>query len=83
CDPMVKKYLGITLFPQAGVALGMAISARAFGGEVGALVHNIVLFSVFFYELVGPLLTKMALTRAGEIAPASSPDAYRARFERK
>ncbi len=83
CDPMVKKYLGITLFPQAGVALGMAISARAFGGEVGALVHNIVLFSVFFYELVGPLLTKMALTRAGEIAPASSPDAYRSRFEHK
>ena len=83
CDPMVRKYLGITLFPQAGVALGMAISARALGGEVGAIVHNIVLFSVFIYELVGPMLTKSALMRAGEIAPASSPDAYRARFERK
>ena len=83
CDPMVRKYLGITLFPQAGVALGMAISARALGGDVGAIVHNIVLFSVFIYELVGPMLTKSALMRAGEIAPASSPDAYRARFERK
>ena len=80
---MVRKYLGITLFPQAGVALGMAISARALGGDVGAIVHNIVLFSVFIYELVGPMLTKSALMRAGEIAPASSPDAYRARFERK
>ncbi|MCR4818391.1 MAG: cation:proton antiporter [Fretibacterium sp.] len=83
CDPMVKKYLGITLFPQAGVALGMAISARALGGDVGALVQNIVLFSVFFYELVGPLLTKMALSRAGEISPASSETHYRSRFEHK
>ncbi len=83
CDPMVKKYLGFTLFPQAGVALGMAISARALGGDVGAMVQNIVLFSVFVYELVGPMLTKMALSRAGEISPASSETHYRSRFERK
>ena len=83
CEPMVRKYLGITLFPQAGVALGMAISAQTLGGDVGALVRNIVLFSVFVYELVGPMLTKMALSRAGEISPASSETHYRSRFEHK
>ena len=83
CGPTVRKYLGITLFPQAGVALGMAISARALGGDVGAMVHNIVLFSVFIYELAGPMLTKMALTKAGEIAPAAPESHYRARFEKR
>ena len=61
-----KKYLGITLFPQAGVALGMALKAEALG-PVGAIVANITLFSVLIYELVGPFLTKIALTKAGEI----------------
>ncbi|MBQ6909027.1 MAG: cation:proton antiporter [Synergistaceae bacterium] len=83
CDDNVKKYLGITLFPQAGVSLGMAISAQVLGHEMGGLVRNIILFSVFIYELAGPMLTKMALTRAGEIQPAESENKYRARFERK
>ena len=61
-----RKYLGITLFPQAGVALGMALKAEALG-PVGAIVANITLFSVLIYELVGPFLTKVALTKAGEI----------------
>lgn len=68
CDPNIVKYLGITLFPQAGVALGMAIKAEALGEE-GALVSNIVLFSVLIYELVGPFLTKISLSKAGEITP--------------
>ena len=63
CDENVKKYLGITLFPQAGVSLGMAISAQVLGPEMGGLVRNIILFSVFIYELAGPMLTKMALTK--------------------
>ena len=67
-DPNVVKYLGITLFPQAGVALGMALKASALG-EVGLIVANITLFSVLIYELVGPYLTKVALTKAGEIDP--------------
>jgi len=83
CDENVKKYLGITLFPQAGVSLGMAISAQVLGPEMGGLVRNIILFSVFIYELAGPMLTKMALTKAGEIQPAESENKYRARFERK
>ena len=64
----VRKYLGITLLPQAGVALGMCATAyRVLGGTDGTLVRNIVLFSVLVYELVGPSLTKWALTRAGDI----------------
>ena len=70
CDPMVRKWLGITLFPQAGVALGMCLQATELG-EQGILVRNIILFSVLVYELVGPALTKMALTKAGDIQPKS------------
>lgn len=70
CDPNVVKYLGITLFPQAGVALGMTLIATAeIGGTQGDTIRNITLFSVMIYELVGPLLTKIALTKAGEIIP--------------
>ncbi len=65
-DPMVNKYLGITLLPQAGVALGMAMKALELGPE-GQIVSNITLFAVLVYELVGPLFTKIALTKAGEI----------------
>ena len=68
-EPNVKKYLGITLFPQAGVALGMALKASSFGGEIGHMVANITLFSVLIYELVGPFLTKISLQKAGEIDP--------------
>lgn len=67
CDKKVVDYLGITLLPQAGVALGMCVSAQELGAADGLLVRNIVLFSVLIYELVGPLLTKEALTAAGEI----------------
>ena len=63
----VRKYLGITLLPQAGVALGMISIASSVLGEDGALVRNIILLAVLVYELVGPSLTKMALTKAGDI----------------
>lgn len=68
CPPTVKKYLGITLLPQAGVALGMALKAHALG-PMGAIIANITLFSVLIYELVGPFFTKIALQKAGEINP--------------
>lgn len=68
CDANIVKYLGITLFPQAGVALGMAIKARELGDE-GYIVSNITLFAVLVYELVGPMLTKAALLKAGDIKP--------------
>ena len=65
-DPNIIKYLGITLLPQAGVALGMAIKAIELGAD-GAIVRNITLFAVLIYEIVGPFLTKIALTKAGDI----------------
>ena len=68
CDPKICKYLGITLLPQAGVALGMCTVAMQLGEE-GRLIRNITLFAVLLYELFGPLFTRMALTAAGEIKP--------------
>ena len=68
CSRPIRRYLGITLFPQAGVALGMSAIAMQLG-EPGHLIRNITLFSILIYELFGPLLTKWALTRAGEITP--------------
>ena len=67
CSSDIQKYLGITLLPQAGVALGMAATASQLSD--GHMVRNVVLFSVLVYELVGPTLTKISLTAAGEICP--------------
>lgn len=69
CEPQIKKYLGITLLPQAGVALGMSITAMAELGDEGIIIRNIVLFGVLIYELLGPMMTKMSLMKAGEISP--------------
>ena len=63
----ISDNLGITLLPQAGVALGMALTASNLAD--GVLVRNVVLFSVLIYELVGPVLTKRSLLAAGEIKP--------------
>ena len=71
-EPNVKKFLGITLFPQAGVALGMAEIVKSEYGEtsvVASIVLNVVLFSVLVYEILGPYLTKVSLAKAGEIDP--------------
>ena len=79
CDSNIVKYLGITLLPQAGVSLGMAMKAQTLGAE-GAVVANITLFAVLIYEVVGPLLTKISLQKAGEIKPdekVSARDAAR------
>ena len=82
-EPKVKKYLGITLFPQAGVALGMVVSSQGLGSEMGGMIRNIILFSVLIYELVGPLLTKMALDKAGEIEEGKGDTVNRDRFAKK
>ncbi|MBE6984850.1 MAG: sodium:proton antiporter [Ruminococcaceae bacterium] len=75
CNPAITKHLGITLLPQAGVALGMALTATSLSD--GALVRNVVLFGVLVYELVGPALTKRSLTLAGEIKPEGKTSARR------
>ena len=80
CDDKIQKYLGITLLPQAGVALGMsAIVIQDFPAD-GVLVRNIVLFSVLVLELVGPVLTKWALTRAGDIKEKTTEGFNREKF---
>jgi len=66
CSPTIQKYLGITLLPQAGVCLGMSLTALSLGAP-GVIIRNISLFAVLIYELVGPLLTRIALEKAGEI----------------
>ncbi len=80
CEPQICKYLGITLLPQAGVALGMCATAMQLG-EQGHLIRNITLFAVLIYELVGPLFTRMSLTAAGEIKPI--PDEVKQRRQTK
>jgi Kef-type K+ transport system membrane component KefB len=77
CDEKIVKYLGITLLPQAGVALGMANMAMhaAELGTEGLLIANITLFAVLIYELVGPALTKLALLKAGDINPEGKTSA--------
>jgi Kef-type K+ transport system membrane component KefB len=86
-DPNIKKFLGLTLLPQAGVAIGMARSAsstfKALGEQIikidpnfkgveylnslGVTITAVVLCATLVYELFGPLVTKMALRKAGEI----------------
>ena len=80
CDDNIVKYLGITLLPQAGVALGMANMVKdavEFVSEpqIASIVVSITLFAVLVYELVGPALTKMALLKAGDINPEGKTSA--------
>lgn len=71
CESQICKYLGVTLFPQAGVALGMCsiVATSVEFGKQGELIRNITLFAVLIYELFGPLMTRQALMSAGEIKP--------------
>lgn len=72
CEKNTVRYLGITLLPQAGVSLGMVstvVSDATFGStEIAKTVRFVILFAVLVYEVVGPVLTKWALTRAGDIS---------------
>ena len=66
----VQKYLGFTLVPQAGVAIGLSLAAsRLLGDSHGHEIRTIILAATVLYELVGPIITKIALTKAGEIKP--------------
>lgn len=80
CSQNVQKNLGITLFPQAGVALGMCTLAMGLGPE-GGLIRNITLFAILIYELIGPMLTRDALVRSGDIT--EKPDEVKNRRQKK
>lgn len=81
CEPTIQKYLGITLLPQAGVSLGMSLVAMSLGS--GSVIRNVCLFAVLIYELVGPLFTKIALQKAGEIQEKPIPERAKAKLEAK
>lgn len=66
-DPQVISGLGLTLLPQAGVAIGMVLTISQTHPELGRMVGTVILSSVIIYEGVGPFLTRLALRRAGEI----------------
>ncbi len=83
CSETVRRYLGVTLLPQAGVALGMCVTASRLGGHDATLIRNLVLFSVLFYELTGPVMTQRALLAAGEIKPMEKEKKSRERFHTK
>ena len=80
CTPTIQKYLGITLLPQAGVSLGMSLTAMALGAP-GVIIRNICLFAVLVYELVGPLMTRIALEKAGEITEKPVPPRAQAKID--
>ena len=85
CDDKIVKYLGVTLLPQAGVALGMASMAmkETSLGEAGVIIANITLFAVLVYELIGPMLTKIALLRSGDIKPEGKTSARHEHMKKK
>lgn len=70
-EKTVRQYLGITLLPQAGVAIGMAQLSLTVVPEYGEQIRAVVLCATLVYELVGPLLTKLSLQKAGEIKKAA------------
>lgn len=83
CPPTIQKYLGITLLPQAGVALGMSLTAMTTLGADGLIIRNVALFAVLIYELVGPLFTRIALEKAGEITEKPIPPRVQAELDKK
>lgn len=82
CEPSIQKYLGITLLPQAGVSLGMSLTAMSLGSS-GVIIRNVALFAVLIYELFGPMLTRIALEKAGEIKEKPIPPRAQAKIDKK
>lgn len=69
--PQVRKYIGFTLIPQAGVAIGLSLIAARALPDIGQTIQAVILCGTFVYELIGPVCTKLALMRAKEIESAS------------
>lgn len=65
--PGIKKYIGLGLVPQAGVALGVALIAQEQFPEIGGLILTVIVATTVVYEIIGPICTKIALHKAGEI----------------
>lgn len=63
----IRKYVGLSLVPQAGVALGMALLCKSIFPEAGEIIMNVIIATTVLYELTGPFFTKYALAKAKEI----------------
>lgn len=66
-EDSIRNYLGFTLIPQAGVAIGLTLLASRIVPEYAQTIRTVVLSATLIYELVGPGITKFALKKAGEI----------------
>ncbi len=66
-EPKIRKYLGFTLLPQAGVAIGLTIVAQGIVPEYAQTIRAVVLCGTLIYEIIGPTVSKVALKAAGEI----------------
>ena len=73
-DKKIRKYLGPALMPQAGVAIGLSLIATQVVPEHGAQIRAVILCGTLIYELIGPVVTKISLTKAGEITASANTD---------
>ena len=71
-DKNVRKYLGIGLIPQAGVAIGLAMMCSSVVPKYANQIMAVVVCGTIIYELIGPIVTKVMLVRIGEIKPENS-----------
>jgi Kef-type K+ transport system membrane component KefB len=69
----IRKYIGLALIPQAGVALGIALVAKSEFPQAGNLILTTIVATTVIYELIGPLFTRVALEKTGEIIVAKTP----------
>jgi Kef-type K+ transport system membrane component KefB len=74
-DPLIRKWIGLALLPQAGVAIGMALLASQRFPEIGDVILPVVLGSTVIFEIIGPVVTRWTLTRVGDIANDRKPTA--------
>ena len=66
-EDRIRRYLGFALLPQAGVALGCALIAKNDFPKVGSMIFTTIIATTVIYELIGPICTKFALHKAGEV----------------
>lgn len=66
-DDVIQKYLGLTLLPQGGISIGLIVLVRQQLPEYAAAISTIIMFSVLIYEVSGPIFSKIAIQKAGEI----------------
>ena len=73
-DATTRRWIGLALMPQAGVALGMALVVQRRNPEIGIVVLPVVIAATVFFEIVGPVLTRVALRRVGEVPDGGIPN---------